>query len=1598
MKPQWRLIAVMAWLCILPFAGFSQKVTLSVTDGELIRCISDSTVEVSLEPNPTKTLDRMELYWEEESEEPVVIRPGDSYDLAHTYSLFNLMEQCEYDCRGNNGFCIRIEVFAYYAGGQSEDENKSVVLTFKTPPQPQFDPFFTCIDSEVTIGNTTCPSNDINMEYEWDFGGIQTSTEESPTISFREEGTFPVTLSATNLCGTETTTRSVNVIAPAEAAATPDLNITDTVGTNSYLICGQGRTNTRLIASNSPNATQFNWRGSSGVSFPEGRNDDTVYVEFNGPGNYTVTLEVDNNCRQPGTADFAFAVVEAQSLSLQSVPDVCNELSYTPDPLLQEATYAINGTAYAAADFPVDLAPSNVPYIVEARLVNPCGEQVRYDTFSVVVPEQVEITGPAADTSLCENNPPVVLSASIPGGSWQRDDTPANDVFDPQTFGPGIYTMTYTVGEGNCRTRDERTIEVVAGPQLDVGGDASVCIDAGPVALSANENGGVWSGEGVTDSLAGTFDPARVGPGAYRLTYSFERPGDGCRSSAEKEIQVVDLPQVNLPDSTLVCDSEEAIALAPLLNPSLNPGGGALNWSGPGVTGGAFATKAAGGTGVYDLVLRYEIEPGCSRSDTIAARVEALTQAAAIPDTTLCTNQGTFVLQGTPAGGAWFDSRGQLVDPALDLDDLGAGAQMFEYVLSRGTSCESRAQTTITLIAADGLQAGDDLYVCESEAQLALPARNAQWSGPALQGERQVDVAALGVGTYTYTLTDASLPPACNSDQLDVVVSSLPTPVFSPDSTGCVGAPLSMNNTTSGADTYRWNFGDGTRDAGEDPDHTYRATGSYTIEMEAISLNPLTNEELCSASSSGQVRIYEPPERVDFEPQLLAGCSPLTIDFANESLGERLTFNWDFGNGENSSDVAPQNVEFTAELYDTTYAVRLSVANGCGNSDAVDSITVFAQPTARFATEVRASYCSGEEVSIGHRSLADSLVWELGDGSVYLGEEPPVQQYFTGPDRNDTIRLQLWAYNECGVDTAQQDLVIIPTDARADISVLDDEPCQGDTVLLESLSRPLDARVEWILPDGSRREGLRVPVVFDEAGLQMVTAKVYSCGLDSTDLALNVQPRPSAQLTAPAFTCPGETVSVRLETDAIPGVLQIDSMLFPGRDQVNWSFDSLGTYRITGEARTTEGCQTSVSTQIQVQPGPEALAAAADSVCVGEPVSLRSQSTGVSSCAWVLSDGTRYTGCSAEHVFAEAGLQSSRLMVTSSIGCRDSIDRPIFVRTTPVADFDLDVVESCTPALIRVTNRSQLENSISWTWPDGSSSAAEEAVFTQPEAGTFPVRLLASRDDICFDETVREFTAFASPMLEVTKEQECTQEAGFTVRVDVAPEAALQLNGPGYSAEGSLHTGLQPGDYLLTAETPNGCVVDTITNIPAVNELTASIEADSFRVELGEAIPLQVDVNQADAVVAWLPGDVFDDPASLNPVARPLQSGDLIASVTDGRGCVVRDTVFVEVAINRERGIFIPNAFTPTGDGVNDVFMVRSSNPGLAEVAYMRIYGPGGDLVFQHLNGQPNDVQHGWDGRFREKEAQAGNYVYVIELLYVDGERIQENGTLTLIR
>jgi gliding motility-associated-like protein len=155
---------------------------------------------------------------------------------------------------------------------------------------------------------------------------------------------------------------------------------------------------------------------------------------------------------------------------------------------------------------------------------------------------------------------------------------------------------------------------------------------------------------------------------------------------------------------------------------------------------------------------------------------------------------------------------------------------------------------------------------------------------------------------------------------------------------------------------------------------------------------------------------------------------------------------------------------------------------------------------------------------------------------------------------------------------------------------------------------------------------------------------------------------------------------------------------------------------------------------------------------------------------------------------------------------------------------------------------------------------------------------------------------------------------------------------------------------------------------------------------IGESVQLGTDEDNRREY-HWSPATGLSDTTAARPTATPTETTTYYLYVIDEFLQESYDTVTVEVV---HCDIFIPNIFSPNGDGQNDVLYVRGQ--GIEQLTFV-VYNRWGETVFE-----TKDPNHGWDGTFKGKPAEAGVYVWHVEARLEDGLEVRRSGNVMLTR
>jgi len=200
--------------------------------------------------------------------------------------------------------------------------------------------------------------------------------------------------------------------------------------------------------------------------------------------------------------------------------------------------------------------------------------------------------------------------------------------------------------------------------------------------------------------------------------------------------------------------------------------------------------------------------------------------------------------------------------------------------------------------------------------------------------------------------------------------------------------------------------------------------------------------------------------------------------------------------------------------------------------------------------------------------------------------------------------------------------------------------------------------------------------------------------------------------------------------------------------------------------------------------------------------------------------------------------------------------------------------------------------------------------------------------------------------------------------------------------------------YILTVQNTTGCrkpVSDTVV-VGVIPLFSVSAGVDTVIVA-GQPLQLQAAASTAGVTYSWTPTTGLSDPSIGNPVATitpPPDSITYTVRATTPEGCVAQDAMTVRI-FSGGSSIYVPSAFTPNGDGRNDI--IRPIVAGLTRLEYFRVYNRWGQLLFS-----TGEIGKGWDGNFNGAPQPSGTYVFIAQGVDYQNNTVKAKGTIVLIR
>jgi PKD repeat protein len=874
---------------------------------------------------------------------------------------------------------------------------------------------------------------------------------------------------------------------------------------------------------------------------------------------------------------------------------------------------------------------------------------------------------------ICINSPSLQVVGGPIAGTWSGTGITAAGIFTPNTA--GNFTLVYTVGSGTCLTRDTMIFTVHPLPIVDAGPDVSICISAAPIDFTGTPAGGSWSGPGITNVIAGTFNPTLLAAGTYPIVYTYINPTTTCLNTNTLIVTVRPLPVPNFIFNPIVCTNvSESFTNTSLLGNTyswdFNDGGTSILPS-PSHT---FTT-----TGFPEVQLIVTSAFGCVDSISNIVEVQEPPQAnftltpasSCAPAIVNFTNLSSII---APVY-SWDFGNGQtstLQNPASQTYFQSVFSDTTYYIELVVTNfCGSSTYTenvvvtpSPTAVFGTNLDFGCSPFTLQiANVSLGLP-DSFYWDFG--DGTTSTDpspflshVFTTGVNDTVYTIMlVATNECGVDTSYYDITVyPNVVTAFFNTDYiSGC--APLSVEFTqySVGANVYNWDFGDFNSSNTYNTSHVYTQAGTYTVSL-------IVTDGCSYDTATIEIVVIEPPF-VDFVSAPDSVCINQPFIFTNLSTGSLSSTDWDFGDGATSVTTNTQHAYSASGTYMVTLT-GTSTINTCTTS-VTKPVVVRVNPVAAFAPNPL-SGCVPLTVSFANLSTNSNFqTWDFGDGNFSTQFSPT--HTFTSVGAF-VVKLLVQNTNGC-LDSISKVINVYPV-PTANFTVNSASFC---TVPIDIATTNLSigaVNYNWNFGNGNFSNLTNPVITYSNAGtytIQLTASNAYGCS-DSHSFTVNIYGTPVADFIISRDTiCLGETInfiSQSINADSVVWYVG-DGNTFTG-NTFPYQYVTAGVYDITAIAFGPGGCSDTLTLINGVVVNPKPIAGF-DYVNQQDPeplsgtIEFTNTSIGATDYLWHFGNAQSSTEFNPIYRYNTYGDFLAELIVTNQFGCKDTIEQIIIVQ------------------------------------------------------------------------------------------------------------------------------------------------------------------------------------------------------------------------------------------------------------------------------------------------------------------------------------------------
>lgn len=1272
-------------------------------------------------------------------------------------------------------------------------------------------------------------------------------------------------------------------------------------------------------------------------------------------------------------------------------------------------------------------------------------------TASVVVTEDNELpTADAGQSFFIDcSNPQVILDGTVTGNGnlviqWTTNDgsfVSGSDTANPVVDAGGTYVINVSNPDNGCTASASVVIDedanipeaIIANPDIlncdleefTLDGSAStagVNIDIQWTTIDGN----IVLGE---NSLTPTIDA----PGTYTLSITDEQ--NNCQNTASVLVtqDILD-PTVQAIGGEITC-----------ANPTINLDGtgsstnGDFTYSWTSLTGiqitnpdSLVASVTEPGSFIFSIINN---ENGCGSSTTIdiTQNIQDPEALAVDPPQITCAND-FVVIDGTQSsiGGdfeySWTSPTGSFVSGQNTLlPNVNAPGTYDLLVTDITNGCTATAQVIVTedIEYPDADAGAPDIVNCYNPT-IILDGSNSSngpiygydWEtidGTIESGDDTVNPEVSAAGTYVIEVTN--LLNGCATIDQVVIDQNFDTPTPEAGSTqelSCSVSELTLDASGSTGQNiaYNWTTPTGVFSSPTNVvNPTVTAPGMYFVEV-------IDMVSGCSQVDSVQITQDDDLPIAIVAPSDTLTCSTtaVVLDGTPSDQGPGITYEWTTPDGNIVSGT--DGVTAWVDLPGTYIITVFNSNNNCSSSASVIVNENVAPPISEAGPSMELT-CSTTFLSLsGNNSSAGpnfTYLWSVvSNGNIVGGENTP------NPVVDASGVYELLVTNTWTGCTSTDQVEVTQSNDVPTASAVSNQPitCSLTQVQLDGTqsSQGPDFAYVWNTVDGVIISGgdTPTPTVGSIGTYQLIVLDLTNgCSSTSNVTVTNDITPPDVEAgNGVQITCANPTLSLN-GAGSSTGPNFIYQWTGPGAiigdDSLTPTINSSGDFTLV-VTNILNGCSDNdvVTVTSDMTPPNVVVANPEPITCTELVVTLDGNGSSAGFAfdyEWTTADGNILNGNTT--LMPEVDQTGTYiLLVTNTInGCTETEQVVVGEdMDLPTADAGDGFVRNCWDDVQALdgTGSSNGPNFLySWTTSDGDITSGSDTRTPNISSGGTYFLVVTDSDNGCTSTDEVEIIEDAPEAELFLNQPFCFGDEGAisinSVVGGVSPYLYSIDGGQTYET-GSFFTNVASGTYDIIVQDANGCEYNETATLvtPAQVDVDVTPEVEISWGDEHQIIALSNVPQNEIANITWTPAFGLSCTDCLNPVANPTETTVYTVTITTEHGCTSKAPILIRV--KKERNVYIPNSFSPNGDGTNDVFMIYSDNRSVAKIKSFLVFNRWGETVHEFYDFQPDDPQFGWDGIHRGEIVNAAVFAWFAEIEFIDGSTELYEGDVTLVK